>query len=442
MVFVLNKNKKPLHTCHPARANYLLKTKQAAVNKRYPFTIRMKRMVDTSHNKQTYRIKIDPGSKTTGLAILKHNEVVFCAEIHHKNDIKKKLDDRRSYRRGRRNRNTRYRKERFLNRTREQGWLPPSLLSRVDNITSWVRKLSKLVPITDVSMELVRFDLQKLKNPEISGIEYQQGTLMGYEVREYLLEKWGRKCAYCEETNMALEVEHFIAKDRGGSNRIHNLAMACRTCNEDKDNLLPHEWMLKCTKRNNKKDKIRLKNIPLVEKQLKKPLKDATVVNATRWKLYHELTSLGFEVEVGSGGRTKMQRIGLNLPKAHYYDACCVGSSTPEVLKIKTNHVLQIKAKGRGSRYRSGTNQYGFPVRFMPRTKTICGYISGDMVKANIPKGKYKGVHVGTISMRSSGYADIKDTNGKRIAQGVNSQNCQILQRFDGYGYQIQKRII
>lgn len=136
-----------------------------------------------------------------------------------------------------------------------------------------------------------------------------------------------------------------------------------------------------------------------------------------------------------------MQRIQQHLPKTHYYDACCVGASTPNILKLKTNEVLQIKAKGRGSRYRSGTDQFGFPIRYLPRTKMICGFVSGDMVKVNVSKGKYKGVHVGTISMRSTGYVDIKDTNSKRIAQGINSKNCFILQRFDGYGYKIEKII-
>src|SRR5690606_33472877 len=107
------------------------------------------------------------------------------------------LLSRRQSRRSRRNRKTRYRPARFLNRTRPEGWLPPSLMSRVHNITTWANRLYKFTPMTHIAMELVKFDMQAMQNPEISGMEYQQGELAGYEVREYLLEKWNRKCAYC-----------------------------------------------------------------------------------------------------------------------------------------------------------------------------------------------------------------------------------------------------
>jgi len=95
-------------------------------------------------------------------------------------------------------------------------------------------KIRTLAPITDLSVEHVRFDTQKLENPEISGVEYQQGTLLGYGVREYLLEKWGRACVYCGATDVPLQVEHLIPKSRGGSNRIRNLTLACEPCNRTK----------------------------------------------------------------------------------------------------------------------------------------------------------------------------------------------------------------
>ncbi|QST02236.1 HNH endonuclease (plasmid) [Pontibacillus sp. ALD_SL1] len=437
MVFVLNKNKKPLNPCSPAKARKLLKQGKAVVHKKYPFTIRMKELKTQETNKQSYRLKVDPGSKTTGISIVKDKEVVFLGEIHHKTDIKQKLESRRSFRRGRRNRKTRYRKARFLNRKRQEGWLAPSLMARVDNILSWVNRFKKLIPIQDVSLELVKFDFQKMQNPEISGEEYQQGELVGYEVREYLLEKFGRRCAYCHTEGVPLEIEHVQPKSRGGSNRVSNLTLACRPCNEEKDNMLLNEWIALLSKRKTKRNKLMIENIKKLQPRLKKSLKDATVVNATRWKLFNELKEV---VECGSGARTKMQRIALHLPKEHYYDATCVGESTPEQLIFKTNTVLQIKAKGRGSRYRSGTNKYGFPIRYMPKTKYICGFQSGDMVKALVPKGKYKGAHYGMIAMRSTGRCDIKDLKGTRIAQGIDSKFAKILQRFDGYSYFLQKR--
>src|SRR5579885_1292706 len=190
-VFVLDTKKHPLHPIHPGRARILLSTGKAAVFKRYPFTIIMKNVI--TPEPLPLRLKIDPGSKTTGLAIVNDatGEVVFGAELQHRGDaIKVRLDARRAIRRSRRQRQTRYRKPRFHNRVRRQGWLPPSLESRIANITTWVRRLLKLCPITAMSQELVKFDMQRMQNPEMTGVEYQQGELAGYEVREYLLEKW------------------------------------------------------------------------------------------------------------------------------------------------------------------------------------------------------------------------------------------------------------
>src|SRR5207302_3069542 len=120
-------------------------------------------------------------------------DVVWAAELTHRGAaVKKALDTRRTVRRGRRSRKTRYRAPRFANRRRRAGWLPPSLLSRVENILTWVTRISRIAHVSALSQELVRFDLQKLEHPAIAGVEYQQGTLFGYEVREYCLEKWGR----------------------------------------------------------------------------------------------------------------------------------------------------------------------------------------------------------------------------------------------------------
>jgi 5-methylcytosine-specific restriction endonuclease McrA len=236
-VFVLNKNQQPLDPCKPARARLLLKQGKAKVYRRYPFTIILTEEITDSitHNHQ---LKIDPGAKTTGLAILQDNRVVWGAELTHRGfQIRDALTLRRQLRRSRRNRKTRYRKPRFLNRRKPEKWLPPSLMSRVHNILTWLKKLIGFCPITSISQELVRFDTQKMENPEISGTEYQQGTLYGYEVREYLLEKWNRKCAYCGATDTQLEIEHIKPKSKGGSDRVSNLAIACHDCNQAKGNL-------------------------------------------------------------------------------------------------------------------------------------------------------------------------------------------------------------
>ena len=421
MVFVLDKSKKPLSPCHPAKARKLLKQGRAVIHKKYPFTIHLRDTISNDEeNKQEYRLKIDYGSKITGLAILQGNKVIWLAELHHKSNIKYNLDARRGFRRRRRNANLRYRKPRFNNRKRKKGWLPPSLQSKVDNIKNWVRKLQKLIPLTHISYENVKFDTQLMRNPEISGVEYQQGTLQGYEVKEYLLEKYDRKCVYCGKKDIPLEIEHIIPKSRGGTNRIDNLTIACRDCNQKKDDLTAEEF-----------------GYPNIQKQAKQTLKDAASVNATRWAVYDVLLQSGLNVECGTGARTKMQRINLGLPKEHYYDAICVGESTPSIVWFKTNEVLEIKAIGRGNHCRTKTDVYGFPRMYMPRQKYFFGFMTGDMVKAIVTKGKKQGIYYGTVACRSTGSFNIKTRNG--IVQGINYKYCKVVQRLDGYNYHIKK---
>lgn len=427
MVFVLDKRKKPVMPCSEKRARLLLERGRAVVHKMNPFTIRLKDRVVKESQLQPLRLKIDPGSKKTGIAVINEAEsdfgkVIYLGEIHHKKGIKSKLDSRRALRRNRRNRKTRYRKARFLNRKRYKGWLPPSLEAKVNQTLKAVSKLQKLLPIITISTEHVKFDTQLMQNPAISGIKYQQGTLAGYEIREYLLEKWGRKCAYCGKTDIPLEIEHIVPKTRGGSNRVSNLTLSCRNCNQKKDKLTAEEF-----------------GYPEIQAQAKKPLKDATMMNATRWALFKKLKETGLPLECGTGARTKMQRIKHELPKTHYYDACCVGASTPENLKIIPQYVSTWTAIGRGTRQMCNTDKFGFPKSHRKNKKLYNGFQSGDIVKADIPKGKYAGKHTGRVAVRSTGYFDIKNSAGTRICQGVSHKYFKVAQRADGWQYEKTK---
>ncbi|MCG3212649.1 MAG: hypothetical protein FOGNACKC_06324 [Anaerolineae bacterium] len=261
-VFVLDSNKQPLMPTHPAKARKLLAAGKAAIYRRYPFTIILKEAVDEPET-QPVAIKLDPGSNTTGISLVAQFArgwvVLWAANLCHRGQaVKTGLDKRRAIRRGRRNRKTRYRQPRFNNRTRPDGWLAPSLESRVGNVETWARRLAGLTPVSRIEVETVRFDTHKLVNPEISGVEYQQGELFGYEVREYLLGKWGRKCAYCGAENTPLEVEHLVPRSRGGSNRVSNLTISCRPCNQAKGSQTAAEF-----------------GHPHLLAQAKQPLKDA-----------------------------------------------------------------------------------------------------------------------------------------------------------------------
>jgi 5-methylcytosine-specific restriction endonuclease McrA len=376
-VLVLNTDKRPLDPIHPGLARQLLNQGKAAVYRRYPFCVILKESRPDAPV-QPLELKLDPGSKVTGIALKQGDKVLFGAELQHRGQaIRARLDSRRALRRSRRNRHTRYRKPRFLNRNRPDGWLAPSLQHRVETTMTWVDKLIRLTPLGSIAQELVRFDLQQLENPEISGTEYQQGTLRGYEVREYLLNKWERRCPYCSAENVPLQVEHIQPRAKGGSNRISNLCLACEKCNLKKGTQDIKQFLAK------KPDLLKQ-----ILAHAKRPLKDAAAVNATRWALFNRLKKTGLPISVGSGGLTKFNRIRLDLPKAHWLDAACVGQV--EALEVLTSKPLQIKAMGRGTRQMCGTDKYGFPIWHRTHEKVHFGFQTGDMVRAYLPQANMR----------------------------------------------------
>lgn len=414
--------------CTERRARVLLTRKRAVVVKRYPFTIRLKdrREGNTQH--------LDPGSKTTGIALsrvetirnsntgdmVKRFVVILFELIHRGILIRQTLKYRASLRRSRRSRKTRYRAPRFSNRKRPKGWLAPSLMHRVDSVLSWVKRLRKLAPISEVAQELVRFDTQALIEPEIQGIEYQRGTLAGYEVREYLLEKWGRTCAYCDQQDIPLEIDHVIAVSRGGSNRVSNLVLACRACNQAKGSQYIETFL-----------KAKPQKLRVILSQLKTPLRDAAAVNSTRWALYHALKSTGLPLEVATGGRTKFNRKQFSIPKSHALDAACVGKI--HILSNWQKPTLQIRCTGRGSYQRTQLNRHGFPRGYSMRTKAVRGFQTGDFIQAIVPTGLKAGTYLGKVAVRASGSFNIQTPSG--VVQGISFRHCRILQRADGYTY-------
>lgn len=423
-VFVLDTQKRALDPVHPGWARKLLSSGQAAVFRRYPFTIILKKEVSEPVI-QPLRLKLDPGSKTTGIAIVNDasGEVVFAAELTHRGQqIKASLEKRRAVRRSRRQRQTRYRKTRCDNRKRPEGWLAPSLMSRVYNIETWVRRLLRVCPIVALSQERVKFDLQRMDNPDIAGVEYQQGTLSGYELREYLLEKWKRQCAYCDATGVPLQIEHVVCRARHGPNRVSNLTLACEPCNIRKGTQDIHEFL--------RHDPMRL---ACILTNAKAPLRDAAAVNTTRWVLYERLQAFGLPVEWGSGGRTKYNRVTRGIEKAHWTDAACVGASTPEYLHIQGVAPLLITAKGHGSRQMCRMDKFGFPRTGPKQARRVKGFQTGDIVRAAVPAGKKQGAYVGRVAVRTTGSFNLTTTHG--TVEGISHRHCTTLHRCDGYAY-------
>lgn len=418
-VFVLDSLKRPLSPCNPSVARRLLDLGKAAVFRRYPFVIILKKEVNATPEPIT--LKIDPGSKTTGFALLQGNSLIYGAELAHRGRaISAELESRRSIRRGRRNRHCRYRQARFLNRTRPKGWLAPSLAHRVLTTMTWVERFRRYAPIGSVVQELVRFDLQKHENPEISGAEYQQGELAGYEVREYLLNKWDRKCTYCKKEGVPLQVEHIQCKAKGGSNRISNLCLACEPCNLKKGTQDIEQFLIK------KPDLLKQ-----IKAKQKTPLKDAAAVNSTRWALFQKLKATGLPVSVGSGGLTKFNRTRLELPKTHWLDAACVG--VIDSLKVLVDLPLAIVCTGHGNRQATRNDKFGFPCAAPKQTYSHCK--TGDIVQVTVTKARKQfqpGIYVGRIKSPTPKSADVQI--GKFRIQ-PDFKDLKFLHKQDGYRY-------
>ena len=418
MVFVLDRSKKPLDMISHAKARILLKNRLAVVHKVYPFTIRLKDNSCVSNNR-TYTVKLDPGSRTTGVAIVDDkNQVVMLAEIEHRGHlIKKDLDSRRAVRRSRRSRKTRYRPARFLNRTRPKGWLAPSVKSRADNVINFIKKYKKLININKIMIENVSFDTAQMSSDtKLWGNDYQQGNLYNKNLREFVFSKTKGRCSYCEEK--ATEIDHIIPRSNGGTNSSYNLTPACRPCNEKKSNLSLKEFG-------------KLMNKDYSQLEPKKLSKDAAIVQSARNYMIKEITKLVSNTTSYDAWLTKYNRDRLDLSKQHYYDALSVGNI--ENFRFLTDKVLQISAKGRGSRQMCRMDKFGFPRTKPKGSKLVKGFQTGDMVKAIVPKGLKKGEYLGKVAVRFSGYFNIQTKT--QVIQDIGYKYCRLIQRSDGYSY-------
>ena len=356
MVFVLDYNNNSLSPTTNAKARRLLSSHKAFVFRLFPFVIKLKQSFNST---KSFSIKIDPGSSISGISIVDQDKALFFFElIHRGKEIKKALFQRRNIRRSRRNRKTRYRKCRFLNRKRKTNWLAPSVKSRADNILNFVKKYSKYIKIDRIIIERVSFNTSQLSSDDkLFGLDYQLGNLKDIKLRKFIFQKYNNCCVYCngESKDSKLEVEHLVSKANGGTNSTHNLVLSCRTCNELKSTL-----SLKDFGKLMKKDFTTQSEQALLVRKLepKKLPKEAAIVQSARNYVINSLKE-NYIVETGEGWETKINREENNLPKEHYYDALSVGED--KSYRIVTDKVLIIKAVGRGTRQMCRVDKYGFP---------------------------------------------------------------------------------
>lgn len=438
-VFVLAKGGEPLMPCHPARARELLARGRAVVVRHTPFTIRIKDRTRSESNVPGVQLRIDPGSRGTGIALtdttreyapdgtqVSMRRGLVSVELGHRGaQIHRAMGQRAGYRHRRRSANCRYRAPRSRNRARRKGWLPPSVQHRVDTTVSMGRRLSGVAPVTEIHIEEVAFDTHAMGvGHDLTGIEYRTGTLSGTEIREYLLARWDRTCAYCGASGVPLNIDHIQPRSHGGSDRISNLTLACIPCNQAKGSTPVTEFLAH-----------RPGRLATIRTQLKAPLRDAAVMNETRRHIAEGLSALGLPVHTWSGGRTKWNRTAMGLPKTHTLDALCIGQLDHEagatIVRVP-EQVQIITATGRGTYARTTPDRYGFPRLTRTRLKRHQGFATGDLVHASQPKGRWAGKWTGRVSVRASGQHSLSTTQGRF---NVSHTNLRLLQRADGYLY-------
>lgn len=379
-VFVVSKDNQPLMPTTPRRARLWLREKLARIVSLTPFTIRL-RFEPSGRYTQPAVVGVDTGSKIVGVAAISNGEVIYEAEVSLRDNIKSKLDQRRVYRRSRRKRKTRYRPPRFSNRVnaKRSGWLPPSLRSKAEATVKIVSRLAAILPVSRIKVEVGSFDTQKMQNPEISGVEYMQGELAGYELREYILTKWDHKCAYCGIKNVPFQIEHIVPKIRGGTNRVGNLTLACKPCNQAKGNRTALEF-----------------GYPRVACIAQMPMKDAAHISIIKVPIIKMLSDLFGQqnVSITYGYETKYKRIQiLGFPKTHANDAIAIACEYGKVV-IPNTVCYQIKCVSRGNYQlyngRRGEHKMSAPKKVggwkmyeLVKSKGLIGYIGGRRMHGN-----------------------------------------------------------
>ena len=353
---VLTGNSRPLAPCHPSRARSLVAAGKARFQHKRGIRciILNKTNIPKVKTSSKVELRIDPGSRTTGIATTRDNpdgsrKSLIGIEIHHQGKaITERLIKRRRNRRNRRYRKTRYRKPRFQNRTKPDGWLPPSIRSRLQNTLTWVKRLSRLLPIQDVHVETTTFDPQILRNPEIQGIQYQQGPLYQANLRTAVRLRDQNRCVYCSRKNKRLELDHAIPKSRGGTDRYDNLLTSCSTCNLKKSNQSLESFL--------RRRPARLKE---VSAKLGQELADPTHMNIIIPELIRDLQAQGWKVHQHAAATTAAGRRICGIPKSHHGDAAVTGC--PTKLNYIPDSPITIQAAGRGNRQRIVPDQYGTP---------------------------------------------------------------------------------
>ena len=404
MVYVISKNGQPLMpTENHAKVRVLLKSKKAKVIKTCPFTIQL--AYDSTHYTQEITLGVDSGSKHIGLSATTKSKVLFESDIELRNDIVNLLSTRRQNRRARRNRKTRHRKIRFDNRIRKEGWLAPSIQNKVDSHLTVIRKVHEILPVTKITVEVASFDIQKIKNPTISGTEYQQGEQSDFwNVREYVLFRDCHTCQCCKgkSKDKILNVHHIESRKTGGD-APNNLITLCETCHTGY-----HKGIVKLPK--------------TIHKGMS--FKDAAFMGVMRWAFYNKLKEIYPNVSLTYGYITKNIRIRNCLPKEHYIDARCI-SGNPKAISDGTVY-YQKKVRCHNRQIHKITILKGGIRKRNQAPYDVMGFRLFDKVK-------WKGQNCFIYGRRSTGRMDLRLLDGTKINASVGYKNLKLVEMRKNY---------
>ena len=404
MVYVLNKEGKPLMPCSEAKARRLLKAKKAHIVNYCPFTIQLD--FDCDNKTQDITLGVDAGSKIVGLSATTESKELYASNVELRNDIVKLLADRRALRSSRRNRKRRYRKARFNNRvkSKKKGWLAPSILNKINTHLKVIENVYKILPITKLVVEVASFDIQKIKNPDISGDEYNQGEQLGFwNVREYILWRDNHECQHChgKSKDNILNVHHIESRKTGG-NSPNNLITLCETCH--------HKY-----------------HQGEIELKIKrgKSFRDTTFMNIMKWSLYNKLPELYQNVHLTYGYITKHTRIEHGLPKDHYIDARCI-SCNPQATPLGYVY-YQRKVRCHNRKLFKLNALNGGKLKSNQAKRVVFGFRLFDKVKI-------KDGEIGFIyARRNSGYFLVKTFSKKIISNSISYKKIFLLQKSNNY---------
>jgi len=404
MVYVLGKDGQPLMpTDRHGKVRRLLKSNKAKVVRKCPFTIQL--LYESTNYTQEITLGVDSGSKHIGISATTKNKVLFEADVELRNDIVDNISTRRQFRRTRRNKKTRYRKARFDNRKRKDGWLAPSVQQKVDSHLTMVEKVNKILPISKTIVEVASFDIQKIKNPTISGTEYQSGEQLDFwNVREYVLFRDGHTCQCCKgkSKDKILNVHHIESRKTGG-NAPNNLITLCETCHNGY-----HKGTIK------------------LPKTIKRGMsfKDATFMGIMRWAFYNKLKEIYPNVCLTYGYITKNTRIENNLPKDHYIDARCISGNPTAQSNGEVFYYKKVRCHNRQI-YKAKILKGGIKKRNQAPYE-VMGFRLYDKVEWN-------GTKCFIFGRRSTGRMDLRLLDGTKINASVGYKNIRLLNKRGNY---------